>query len=176
MEGIQLALHQLHWTRHGIEIALNSPLTDTTCRFKNSQIKTNKQTNDTVGLGASSRITGVTTDTVVSCCWDGVQEGRRQIGAVVLLTPGAPGRVGVTVSHTSTATAAAVGVGVEGQLGLAVGLCPRVTVWVQEGWTRCGERNLASKLSYIDTRQSSVRPSWSQPKKLCQEMWHEGEN
>lgn len=45
MEGIQLALHQLHWTRHGIEIALNSPLTDTTCRFKNSQIKTNKQTN-----------------------------------------------------------------------------------------------------------------------------------
>lgn len=58
-------------------------------------------------------------------------------GVEVLLTPRAPRSVDVTVSHTSTATAAAVWVGVEGQLRLTVRLRPRVSVRVQESWTRC---------------------------------------
>lgn len=53
-------------------------------------------------------------------------------GVVVVLTPGAPRWVGVTVSHTSAAAAAAVGVGVEGELWLAICLRPRIPIRVQE--------------------------------------------
>lgn len=58
-------------------------------------------------------------------------------GVDVVLTPGAPRWVGVTVSHTSAAAAAAVGVGVEGELWLAICLRPRIPIRVQESWTRC---------------------------------------
>lgn len=58
-------------------------------------------------------------------------------GVDVVLTPGAPRWVGVTVSHTSAAAAAAVGVGVEGELRLAICLRPRIPIWVQESWPRC---------------------------------------
>lgn len=59
-------------------------------------------------------------------------------GVDVVLTPGAPRWVGVTISHTSAAAAAAVGVGVEGELWLAICLRPRIPIRVQESWTRCG--------------------------------------
>lgn len=58
-------------------------------------------------------------------------------GVDVVLTPGAPRWVGVTVSHTSAAVTAAVGVSVEGELWLAICLRPRIPIRVQESWTRC---------------------------------------
>lgn len=75
-------------------------------------------------------------------------------GVDVVLTPGAPRWVGVTISHTSAATAAAVGVGVEGELWLAICLRPRIPVRVQESWTRCR----------IHTKNPSMKP-WT-----CREL------
>lgn len=60
------------------------------------------------------------------------RRGKLSVGVRVLLTPGAPRAVGVTISHTSTPAPAAVWVGVKGQLRLAVCLRPRVPVRVQE--------------------------------------------
>lgn len=58
-------------------------------------------------------------------------------GVDVVLTPGTPRWVGVTISHTSAAPATAVRVGVEGELWLAICLRPRIPIRVQESWTRC---------------------------------------